>query len=387
MDTKPLKLELVSIDEPSAAKAPSDEDVTVAPAAPQAELTIDIKPMERPVPIVKGPPARIDIYAQQASREYAQGHVDQPLWDRALTQAQGDKTAAAAIYVRARGTALRLLDRERKLDATRPLPTLPEVDAAERRKVARRAAFERYRLPALAGVALLVVAGASLYYIFGTTPEPVAATPAPVARVAAPVAASPAPAAANEAKKDAAESIAALQLKIQQLRDAGNWNVLVLYAVEWTRREPDNPAAWNQLRAGYQYLRQYDDALSAARRAVQIAPNDAALWRRVGEVNVDIDDPAAAIAAFKEAVTRDPADVASLQAIALLATRLGQPQEAKSALDQALAAQPGDAVSTCLRSGLAQVPATRDAYAALRAVQSVDARCRGRSEGSTVAVK
>lgn len=405
METTPLKLELVDIEDrpPAPVAGAPDDDATVSPdMVPKGDATIDIKPLDRPVPITKGPPARIDVFAQQAAREYAQGHVDQPLWDRALGQAQGDKTAAAAIYVRARGTALRLLSRDGSFDATRPLPAPPtEASAEERRRVARRAAFSRYRYPALGGLALLLVAVGSGYYLLQGTPapetsvaassaaRPVAAAKAPAATAAGPGAAVPAHAssASGPESADAANSLAALQGKIAALRDAGNWNVLVLYSVEWTRREPANPAAWNQLRAGYMVLRQYDDALGAAKKAVQLAPNDPALWRGLGEVNLTLDDPPAALAAFREASARDPADVTSLQSIALLATRLGQPQEAKAALDRALAAQPADAVTVCLRSGLAQVAPTRDAYSALRQVSAVDAKCHGRSDGSAVAVK
>ena len=111
------------------------------------------------------------------------------------------------------------------------------------------------------------------------------------------------------------------------------------------------------------------------------------IWRRLGEVNVDIDDPPAAVAAFKEAVARDPADIASLQAIAVMATRLGQPQEAKAALDRALAAQPGDAVSMCLRNGLGALPQARDAFTSQRQVQAVDSKCRGKGDATAVAVK
>lgn len=395
MEPTPLKLELVDIEDTSAKTpgGPSDGDITVAPElAVKTDVTIDIAPIDRPVPITKGPPAKIDPFAQQAAREYAQGHVDQPLWDRAMSQAQGDKTAAAAIYVRARGTALRLLDRDRNFDATRPLPTLAvEPDPAERRRVARKAAFERYRTPVLAAIGLAVVAGASVLYLMEGAPDPVPAAvapgPAPVAAAAAAASAAGGAATPAAAKSDSAESLAALRAKILELREAGNWNVLVLYSVEWTRREPDNPAAWNQLRAGYVYLRQYEDALGAAKKAVQLAPADALLWRRLGEVNLDLDDPAAALAAFKEAVARDPRDVASLQAMALMATRLGDAQEARSALDRALAVQPGDAVTVCLRSGLGQLAPTRDAYQTLRLVQGVDAKCRGRTDAATVAVK
>lgn len=402
-----MKLELVEIDDAApASAAPPEEDITVSPAlagpgapastltltladqaiaapAPPArdDATIDLRPLDRPLPKAPATPVKIDRYAQQASREYAQGHVDQPLWDRAMSQAAGDKAAAAAIYVRARGTALRLLDRDRDLDATRPLPPPPQAEpVAARRNAGRAATWRRYQVPVAAAVVLAVAAVATVFYLTGQDEPPRQAAPHAAARPATPVAA-PA-AAAPVAKADSRKELAALQAKIQELRDAGNWNVLVLYAVEWTRKEPDNAAAWNQLRAGYVYLRQYDDALAAARKAVQLAPNDAVLWRRLGEVNLDLDDAPAALTAFKEAVARDAADTDSLRAIGLLAARLGQPQEAKAAFDRALAAQPGDSVTVCLRNGAAQLPPARDAYTAMRQVSALDARCHGRAEGT-----
>ena len=131
---KPFSLELVPIDEPQGAesapgKAPAAPSAATAPdltlvmptaaaAVTPAEASLDaieIVPLDRPIPI-RGTQADGDSYAAQASKEYAQGHVDRPLWDRALAQANGDATAAAAIYVRARATALRLFDRDRRAD-------------------------------------------------------------------------------------------------------------------------------------------------------------------------------------------------------------------------------------------------------------------------------
>ena len=97
--------------------------------------------------------------------------------------------------------------------------------------------------------------------------------------------------------------------KVQELSDAGNWHVLVLYAVEWTRKEPANPAAWNQLRAGYVHLGQYDDALGAATKAVQLAPEDPRMWRSLGDVHSILDNPSAALRAYEEVAARDRRDV------------------------------------------------------------------------------
>ena len=49
--------------------------------------------------------------------------------------------------------------------------------------------------------------------------------------------------------------------KVSELKAAGNWNVLVLYAVEWARKAPANAEAWNELSLGYAKLRQFNDAL------------------------------------------------------------------------------------------------------------------------------
>ena len=103
------------MDGPADASAPRRRRVTPEEATLDA---IEIVPLERPMPIVSSGGTKIDPYVQQAAREYAEGHIDEPLWARALAQANGDKTAAAAVYVRARGTALRLLDRA----ARRPSP-------------------------------------------------------------------------------------------------------------------------------------------------------------------------------------------------------------------------------------------------------------------------
>ena len=54
--------------------------------------------------------------------------------------------------------------------------------------------------------------------------------------------------------------------KVSDLKAAGNWNVLVLYAVEWTRKAPTNADAWNELSMGYAKLRQFNEARAATKR-------------------------------------------------------------------------------------------------------------------------
>jgi len=167
-------------------------------------------------------------------------------------------------------------------------------------------------------------------------------------------------------------------LKIQDLRAAGNSNVLVFYLAEWTRKEPANPAAWDQLRAGYVTLKQYDDALGAAKKALELAPDEPRMWRNVGAAHADVGDAAAALRAFEQAVARDERDVESLRQIGNLYAQLNQFPEAGRAFDRALAINPGDPIALCMRSAVAQLSsAPKDTYAIARQVKVIDGKCRG----------
>jgi len=166
--------------------------------------------------------------------------------------------------------------------------------------------------------------------------------------------------------------------KIQELRDAGNSNVLVFYLAEWTRKEPANPAAWDQLRAGYVTLKQYDDALGAARKAVELAPDDPRMWRNFGAAHMVVGDAAAALGAFEQTVARDERDADSFRRIGILNAQLSQIPEAGRAFDRALAINPGNATTLCMRSAVAQLTsAPKDSYATAKQVKVFDDKCRG----------
>jgi tetratricopeptide (TPR) repeat protein len=115
---------------------------------------------------------------------------------------------------------------------------------------------------------------------------------------------------------------------VRQLKEAGNWNVLVLYAAEWTRKEPDNAVAWNTLSIGYSKLRQYNDALDAAAKAVQLAPEDAVAWRNLGQINLAVDRVPEAGAAFARALTISPGDADARCGAAWVAQIQARPKDA-----------------------------------------------------------
>jgi tetratricopeptide (TPR) repeat protein len=126
-----------------------------------------------------------------------------------------------------------------------------------------------------------------------------------------------------------------LEDTVLQLKNAGKWNVLVLYASEWTRREPNNAAAWHELSVGYAKLRQLDDALDAANKAVQLSPGDALLWRNLGHVNLAVERFPEAGTAFDRALAVSSDDADALCGAALVAQRLGRPKDADAIARQA----------------------------------------------------
>ncbi len=381
MDNAGLRLELVPMDgatgDEAPASAPAKESspttsraqdaVTAAEAALDA---IDIKPMGRAVPKL-GDTQSIDPFVARALRECASGQTDKPAWERALTQVNGDAAAAETAYVRLRAAVLRAEDRQRR-EARRAALEAPDVPYVEPLTV-----WQRYKMAIVAAAVLVPagIVGAMLLTSGGDDAEP----PVRVA-VRAPAKAAVAPAPAAQAVVKPAPTNEALGKKVQELRDAGNFNVMALYATEWTRKEPTNAMAWDELRVAYVQLRQYEDARNAAKKAVQLAPDEARLWRSLASVNMDIDDPEAALAAYEQVAARNATDVESLNAIGLLHARLGRSQEAKNAFDRAAAASPGDPVTTCLRNGVAQMPPTRDPYTMSRQVRALDNRCHGRSD-------
>lgn len=384
MESKPMTLELVPFEQPEA-ESPS------APT-PQA-LEIDIVPMGTKPSGVPPAASEQDRFEREAMRQYEEGHIDEPLWTRALAQANGDKEAAVAVYLRARATALRLLNRDLRTERRPPA-------AAAAAPVARAAADDpdppasarpgRLHVAApgriwMIGAAALVPVAAIAWFVvaqWGGSPAPEAPAAQAPSRVVAVAPSAPPAATAAQPKSEAAGpapqgATPDFLKKIQDLADAGNWNLFVLYAVEWTRREPANVAAWDRLRVGYVNMRQYDDAVVAAKKAAQLAPQDARMWRALGEVQMEVEDNKGALRSFEQAVVLDAQDADSLKQVGVLSGRLGQAQAAKAALDAALAIRPDDANVLCLRSALAQsqVP-VKDTQVASRQAKPFDERCR-----------
>ncbi len=382
----PLELSLEPFDAAEPAP-PTGSGATEAPVgaddARSAADTFSPAIASAPAPLASSAaPGSHAGYLAQATLEYEQGQIDSLLWTRALARAANDQTLARTFYLVSRAIALRVLKRRTSGKRGRR-DSIDERSAAFDEPASGRRKQLRWAIAAAAGIA--IVAGAVWVVV-----EPGAAPGGPSLAVATVMTASvgsapktargsataPVPKANTVTSKGVDNEETRLGARVRELRDAGNWNVLVLTANEWTRKAPGNPSAWLELSAGYFKLRQYDDALDAARRAQQLVPDDVALWRQLAQIQQQRGDPAGALHAFQQVTLRDPQDADSLVQIGLLQAQLDRLPEARLAIDQALAISPSDPLALCGAASIAQREGHRkEADALTRQIAGLGLQC------------
>jgi tetratricopeptide (TPR) repeat protein len=282
-----------------------------------------------------------DEFLIAAAKEYQDRQIDHALWRRAVDQCGGDTASVIPAYLRARATALKLLRKEDERSQKRPHGAGAADGASDRRveseaaprSVSTRIAGARPRGARLgikyaaAGAATFAFAVA-IAWLIASPRENESVRPPVAARVPVPSrSASPTPRGSDHATtQDSLEP--PLEVRVQQLKKAGNWNILVLYASEWTRKDPRNAAAWHELSVGYANLRQFGDALDAARKAVELAPEGSSLWSNLGRVNLAVQRLPEAAIAFDRALALSPDDPDALCGAASVAQRQGRPNDA-----------------------------------------------------------
>ena len=403
---EPAELSLVAVPAPSAEAA--EALASPAPAAPAATDPIRTSTptgWEDPAPASVATGA--DRFLTQAINEHAAGHIDRTLWERAVAQAGGDNARAKSIYVQIRATALRVTKREKKavryarvVEALSkapepgfglPVPGEGTATAETGSGNAVRGISKRNRTRAMvaAGVfgSLVVVAGLVVALSdSGPVRQDIAAKPAPrfnaFARSTPSTQAIPATGAAGENP-----SGVDLVGKLRALKNEGNWNLVVLYAVEWTRKQPGNADAWKELSQGYIKLRQYGEAQDAATKAVQLAPDDFLQWQNLGQINLAIPAPAEALKAFHQATVLNDHDVVSLVQAGILNAQLGRLPEAGAAFAKALTVIPQDVQALCGATWVAQREGrVKDAQAMTSQVTSLGEHCSDQGGGASVRV-
>lgn len=286
-----------------------------------------------------------DEFLAAASKEYEAGEIDAALWRRAAEQSRGDAALVIAAYLRARATALKLQHKEHQRSQGRPRsesarsPRKADSESASKEPTASADVRSRGLQPVIkygaAGVAGLGLVVAVVWWIASPRQSEVVRPAAASAAVPAPT--RPAPAAsivnvraavggASQSGPDPAE----VEAKVQELKKSGNWNMLVIYATEWTRRQPASGAAWHELSVGYLNLRQFGDALDAAKKAVQAAPDNALLWSELGRINLTVQRPTDAAIAFDRALALSPDDTDALCGAASAAQQQGRRSDAEA---------------------------------------------------------
>jgi tetratricopeptide (TPR) repeat protein len=342
-----------------------------------------------------GLPAPEKKLLDQAEQEFDNGSLNQVLWQRVLAKAGGDKTAAKTAYLRARARELELLkqtggsagavviSREAaRPEATRPTPGKPSSDKAD-----DAAADARSRRPfliaAIATIAVIAIAVGGWAAMRRDSAQ--SAQPA----VAAASAQKPRPAAEEGAPAEKAIPREDFAARCKELIAAGNWNMLVIYASEWTRKEPANAAAWTQLSIGYTKLRQLNDAFQAATKAVNLGPQDPLAWRNLGQLHLALKEPIPALAAFEQAAALDDKDADSFSQAGKLNLQLERMPQAKIAFDHALAANPDNVDALCGEMTLAQKQGrARDAEEMAGRLAALAGTCQySTDQGATVVVK
>jgi tetratricopeptide (TPR) repeat protein len=398
----PLELSLEPIDE----HRPAPASMTYDTPAPNVAVPSGVTPMSpkgRPegesgperasakggplsAPTIT-PAGAAERYLAEATLEFEAGQVDQPLWMRAVTVANGDEAAARIAYLKARATAIRMARREVQHErAERRMRVLGELHPEPRAAVAGRGfsgLLTRNRIIAAAVSGAVVLAGA-WFVLSDSAPPPAVTAAAPKKGEDNPsgAAKSPAPAAATvpggtasaaESQKAQAQALAA---KVAELSAAGNWNVLVLHAAEWTRKDPNNADAWLALGSGFSRLKQHAEAAEALAKATTLAPERPEVWRGLGEAKAAWGATDEAIAAFERAVTMDDRDIASIVHIGLLQAEKGDLAKAKGTLDRALALNPADVEALCGSAAVAQKAGrAKDAQAHAGQAASLGAAC------------
>jgi tetratricopeptide (TPR) repeat protein len=331
--SKTLSLAPVDVSTPAVDEARSASDESPAKADGQRDLRM----------------TTADEFLAAAAKEYETGTIDRTLWRQAADQYGRDVSLVIAAYLRARATALQARHKPAESAEIKLRGAISNQEAVARKVETEPAAeIEPPAPPRIslrgvepkilysAGAVIALVAAAAIVYLVVSLrqgesvrlPAVAAATSAADApalptslRSQQPLVMTSSRGGTNEGGPDS------LAATVRELKIAGNWNVLVLYANEWTRKEPNNPVAWRELSVGYANLKQFNDALDAATKAVQLSPEDALPWRNLGQINLTVDRLPEAAVAFDRALAVNADDADARCGAALVAQRQARPKD------------------------------------------------------------
>jgi tetratricopeptide (TPR) repeat protein len=286
-----------------------------------------------------------DEFLAKAAKEYQEGHVDKALWRRAADQCGNDASLMVPTYLRCRATSLQLQHKKdqsaqilargagaKRGAADQDVEPEPTEKFVSTKFVGDRPRTTKSKIGYVVAAAAVLVATVVIVYVMVMPPENESARPQFASTAARTPRLGGQPIAKSAGGTKPASPEPTLEVTVQELKTAGKWQVLVLNATEWTRREPDNAAAWSDLSIGYAKLQQFGEALDAAKKAVQLSPGDALFWRSLGHLYVEVDRLPDAGIAFAKALAINPDDADARCGAALVAQRQARPKDPDTAI-------------------------------------------------------
>jgi tetratricopeptide (TPR) repeat protein len=85
-----------------------------------------------------------------------------------------------------------------------------------------------------------------------------------------------------------------------------NWELMLDLCLKWTKSEPDDAYAWDNLGTAYLDLNRHNDAIDAFRQSIRIKPEDAGVWAMLGSTYNLLNRYDDAIEAFRQSIRINP---------------------------------------------------------------------------------
>ncbi len=131
--------------------------------------------------------------------------------------------------------------------------------------------------------------------------------------------------------------------------DAGQYDHAIAWLSRAIRQDP-KPAYLASLGSALHRQGRLEDALKAYDKAVQLKPDDANLWRDLGNLLFDLKRPDDALLSFQHVLTLDPKHWDAAYRCGYLLNQLGRPEQALPYLDIGHRLQPKNAAMLEMRA-------------------------------------
>ena len=119
--------------------------------------------------------------------------------------------------------------------------------------------------------------------------------------------------------------------------------------------EPRNPDAWEQLASAYRAKEEYPQAIDAAERALELAPDDFSRVQVLVQLQLDTNNPDGAIDALQDYTARNPEDADAFLQLGQQAETAGREPLARLAYQAFLRIAPDDPNAEAVRERLQEL--------------------------------